>query len=80
LSIRKGNISGALYGLSQCIMFVIFGLIFWICSLLIKSYGVTFQQVFNVIYTIMMITFVVGGNSQLMPDMGSSQNSAANLF
>lgn len=80
LAKQKGNLSGIFYGISKLIMFVVFALIFYIGTLFCRDYGVQFVDIFVAIYAIMFAAIRVGNNSQFMPDMAASKNSAANLF
>jgi ATP-binding cassette subfamily B (MDR/TAP) protein 1 len=80
LAKKKGNISGILYGLSQIVMFVVFALIFYIGTLFIRQFNTQFVDVFTAIYAIVFAAMTTGNNMQMMPDMASSKNSAANLF
>jgi ATP-binding cassette subfamily B (MDR/TAP) protein 1 len=68
------------YGASQIIMFVVFGLLFYIGSLFIRDAGATTEDVFTAIYSIVFAAMTVGSNSHFMPDIGAAKNAAANLF
>jgi ABC-type multidrug transport system fused ATPase/permease subunit len=61
-------------------MFVVFALIFYIGTIFCRDFNVEFVNVFVAIYAIMFAAIRVGNNSQFMPDMAASKNSAANLF
>ena len=61
-------------------MFVVFALIFYIGTLFIREFNVKFVDVFTAIYAIVFAAMTTGNNMQMMPDMASSKNSAANLF
>lgn len=78
--IRKGQISGLLFGVSQIVMFVVFAVVFYIGSLFVRDYGVKFVDLFTAIFGIVFAAMTTGNNSQFMPDVASSKNSAANLF
>lgn len=80
LAKKNGNISGILYGFSQIVMFVVFALIFFIGTLFVRQFNVKFVDVFTAIYAIVFAAMTTGNNMQMMPDMASSKNSAANLF
>lgn len=78
--LKKGQISGLLFGLSQINLFVVFGLIFYIGSLFVRDYGVKFVDLFTAIFSIVFAAMTTGNNTQFMPDAASSKASAANLF
>lgn len=37
LGIRKGNLAGFFFGLAELIMFIIFGLLFWLGSIFVRD-------------------------------------------
>lgn len=81
LAIKKGNISGFFFGTSQLIMFIIFGLLFYIGALFVRdNAGVTVTDMFTAVYAIMFAGMTAGNNSHFMPDTAACKNSAANLF
>jgi len=80
IGIKKGNVSGLLFGFSQIVMFVIFALIFYIGTLFIRDAGATPTDVFTAIYAITFSAMTAGNNSQFLPDIGAAKNAAANLF
>lgn len=79
-AVKKGNISGLLFGLSQFIMFVVFALIFYFGTLFIKNNGVSVADVFTAIYAIVFAGMTAGNNSHFMPDVGKAKVAAASLF
>jgi len=81
LAIQKGNVSGFLMGFSQLVMFIVFGLIFYLGTLFIRDNDdVTVNDVFTAIFAIMFAGMSVGNNSHFMPDAAAAKNAAANLF
>ena len=80
IGIKKGNISGILYGLVQFIMFVIFAIIFYLGSIFIRDNGLDVSNVFTAIYAIMFAGMTAGSNVNFMPDAAAGKNSAANIF
>jgi ATP-binding cassette subfamily B (MDR/TAP) protein 1 len=80
IGIKKGNVSGLLFGFSQIVMFVIFALIFYIGTLFIRDAGATLTDVFTAIYAITFSAMTAGNNSHFLPDIGAAKNAAANLF
>ena len=80
LAIKKGNISGFFFGLSQIIMFIIFGVLFFVGALFVRDYGVKIEDMFTAIYAIMFAGMTAGNNAHFMPDTAACKNSAANLF
>lgn len=80
IAIKKGNISGILFGFSQLIMYVVFALIFYLGSIFIRDNNLSIADVFTAIYSIMFAGMTAGNNSHFMPDVASAKNSAANIF
>ena len=81
LAIRKGNISGLFYGLSQIVLFVIFGLLFFLGALFVRdNESVEIDDMFTAIYAIMFAGMTAGNNSHFIPDAAACNNSAANIF
>lgn len=81
LAIKKGNASGFFFGISQLLMFIIIGLLFYLGAIFVRdNKGVTVTDMFTAVYAIMFAGMTAGNNSHFMPDMAASKNSAANLF
>ena len=80
VAVKKGNVSGLLYGVSQLVMFVIFAIIFYIGTLFVRDLGVKFVDVFTAIYAIVFAGMTAGNNFQFMSEAGASKVAAANLF
>ena len=80
VAIKKGNISGILYGFAQFIMFVVFAVIFYLGSIFIRDNGLDVSNVFTAIYAIMFAGMTAGNNANFMPDAAAGKNSAANIF
>ncbi len=80
LGIKKGMVSGISFGLTQIVMFAIFGLIFFLGTVFIRDAGVSVADVFTAIYAIMFGAMTVGNNSHFLPDIASAKSAAASLF
>lgn len=80
IAIKKGNISGILFGLSQFILFIVFALIFFFGTIFIRDCGASITDVFTAIYALVFAGMTAGNNSHFMPDVAAAKNSAANLF
>lgn len=80
IAVKKGNISGLLFGISQLIMYVVFALIFFLGSVFIRDNNLSIADVFTAIYSIMFAGMTAGNNSHFMPDVAAAKNSAANIF
>lgn len=80
IAIKKGNIAGLLYGLSQMILSCILSLIFFIGSLFIRDRNVDVLKVFTAIYAIMFAAIQAGGNLQFIPNIVQLKVAAVNIF
>lgn len=80
IAVKKGNISGLLFGFSQLIMYVVFALIFYLGAVFIRDNNLSIADVFTAIYSIMFAGMTAGNNSHFMPDVAAAKNSAANIF
>ena len=80
IGVKKGNISGVLFGLSQFIMYVVFALIFFLGAVFIRDNNLNIADVFTAIYSIMFAGMTAGNNSHFMPDVAAAKNSASNIF
>lgn len=86
LGVKKGIVSGVLFGFSQFILFLIFGLLFFLGSVVVRdnySDANFFDGVLNMftaIYAIVFAAMTAGNNAHFLPDVGAAKNSAANLF
>lgn len=80
LAVKSGNLAGLLFGSSQLVMFVVFALVFYIGTIFVKNYGVSFVDVFTAIYALIFAAMTAGNNSQMMPDLAACKTSAAYLF
>ena len=80
LGVKKGNVSGLLFGLSQLIMFGVFGLIFFLGTVFKRDNGLAISDVFTAIYAIFFAAMTVGNNSHFLPGIAEGKFAAARLF
>ncbi len=82
IAIKKGNIAGLLYGLSQMVLSCILSLIFFIGSLFIQDdkMGTDVLKIFTAIYAIMFAAIQAGGNLQFIPSIAVLKLAAVNIF
>ena len=70
LAVKNGIISGFFYGIAQFIMYIVFGLIFYVGSLFVKNNSVSIDNLFTAIFSIFFAGMTVGNNSHILPDIG----------
>jgi ATP-binding cassette subfamily B (MDR/TAP) protein 1 len=80
LGFSKGLISGLLYGVSQLILFIVFGLIFYLGIIFMNRNGLSIDNVFVAIYAIVFSGMTAGNNAHFMPDMAAGKKAAASIF
>lgn len=78
--IKKGMLSGFLYGINQIIMFFVFGLIFYLGIVFMNNNDLKIADVFTAIYAIVFSGMTAGNNSHFIPDVAAGKKSAANVF
>ena len=78
--IKKGIISGLMYGITQLALFFIFGLIFYLGLIFMVRNNLQADNVFTAIYAIMFSGMTAGNNAHFMPDLAAARSSAANIF
>jgi ABC-type multidrug transport system fused ATPase/permease subunit len=77
---KKGLVSGFLFGLNQLIMFYVFGLIFYLGIVFMSHNNLSIADVFTAIYGITFSGMTAGNNSHFMPDVAAAKKSAASVF
>jgi ATP-binding cassette subfamily B (MDR/TAP) protein 1 len=80
IGLKKGHVSGILFGISQLIMFFVFGLIFFLGTVFKRDNNLAIINVFTAIYAIFFSAMTVGNNSHFMPDIEEGKLAAARLF
>ena len=79
--VKKGLLTGFLYGISQLITYFVMGLLFWIGSIFVRDHDdVTVEDMFTAVYALMFAAMGAGNNAHFMPDAAAARNAAANLF
>jgi ATP-binding cassette, subfamily B (MDR/TAP), member 1 len=91
--VRKGNVTGVLFGFSQMVMFLVFGIIFYIGALFIgkniiqntvdqqgKVTEAAVEKMFVALFAIMFAAMGTGNNAQFMPDVAEGNLSASRIF
>ena len=80
MGISKGMISGFMYGLSQIILFLVFGLIFYLGIIFMNRNNLSIDDVFTAIFAITFSGMTAGNNAHFMPDMAAGKKAAASIF
>ena len=69
-----------MYGLSQIILFLVFGLIFYLGIIFMNRNNLNIEDIFVAIYAITFSGMTAGNNSHFMPDVAVAKKAAANIF
>jgi len=79
-AIKKGNLSGLCFGLSQLVNFGIYAIVFYIGAIFIRDIGLSFQEMLQSVFAIMFAAMGAGNAMQFAPDMGAATNAAVSIF
>jgi len=81
-SVKKGNLSGLFFGLSQFVNFGIYAFVFYIGAKFLTNpdVGLDFQGMLQSIFGIMFAAMGAGNAMQFAPDVGSATNAAIDIF
>jgi hypothetical protein len=80
IGLKKGSVTGVLFGISLCIMFVVFALIFHFGTIFLRDYGLSISSVFTAIYALMYGGITAANNYHFILDAVAGKVSAANIF
>lgn len=78
--VSKGLIAGLMFGISQLILFVIFGLIFYLGIIFMIRNNLNISDIFTAIYAIVFSGMTAGNNAHFMPDVAAGKKAAASIF
>jgi len=79
-AVKKGNLSGIFFGLSQFVNFGIYAVVFYIGAIFIRDIDLSFQGMLQSVFGIMFAAMGAGNAMQFAPDVGASTNAAINIF
>ena len=81
LLVGKGLVTGFLFGLSQLITYIIFGVIFYVGAVFVRDNAdVTVEDMFTAMFALTFAGMSTGNNAHFMPDMAACNSAAANIF
>ena len=80
LAVRKGAFSGFFFGLSQFILFTIFGLLFYLGSIFVRDTNATVDGMFTAVIAVLFAGMTAGNNAHFMPDAAACNSAAAKIF
>jgi ATP-binding cassette, subfamily B (MDR/TAP), member 1 len=77
---KKKIISGLLFGLTYFIMFLVFGLIFYLSAVFISNYDLLIIDSFSAAFLIIFGGLIAGYNIRQIPDLGLLKPTTQKLF
>jgi ATP-binding cassette subfamily B (MDR/TAP) protein 1 len=77
---RKGFVGGAGFGLSQAIMFFAYALCFWYGSTLIANDGLSFKDMNQALFGVLMSAMALGQAAAMTPDIAKGQQAVTSIF
>lgn len=79
-AVKRGNLSGIAFGLSQFCNFGIYAAVFYIGAIFMRDIELGFQEMLQSIFGIMFAAFGTGNAFQFAPDLGAAKNAAISVF
>ena len=72
--------SGFLYGLSFFVLFLVYGLIFFLSAIFIRDNNLNITDAFSAAFLVLFSGVVAGNNAKMMPDVSALKVSCVKLF
>lgn len=76
----KKLFSGFLYGLSFFVLFLVYGLIFFLSAIFIRDNNLNITDAFSAAFLVLFAGVVAGNNAKMMPDVSALKVSCVKLF
>lgn len=80
LSMRKGVVGGLGFGFSQAVMFFAYALTFWYGSRLVNDGTISFRDLNQALFGILMTAMAMGQNVAIAPDISKGQAAVNSIF
>ncbi|KAI3444983.1 hypothetical protein Pfo_001648 [Paulownia fortunei] len=77
---KQGLISGIGFGLSICLLYLVYATSFYAGARLVQDGKSTISDVFRVFYAITMVAIAISASSSLAPDSSKAKSAAASVF
>lgn len=72
--------TGLAFGFSQMVMFIIYGIQFYLGAVFVRDYGVQVKDMYTAVFGIMYAAFGAGNNNMFMGDIGKAKQAARSIF
>lgn len=76
----KKLISGLVFGVSFLILFVVYGLIFYLAAVFIRNNNLEITNAFSAVFLVLFSGIIAGNNAKNIPDLGRLKVVADKLF
>lgn len=76
----KKIISGLVFGISFLILFVVYGLIFYLAAVFIRRNDLEITNAFSAVFLVLFSGIIAGNNAKNIPDLGRLKVIADKLF
>ncbi|GBB93060.1 hypothetical protein RclHR1_02100009 [Rhizophagus clarus] len=80
IAVRGSMVSSLGFGLSQCLLFLVYALAFWYGGQLVASQEYTQPQMMKVLFAVIFCVMAAGQTSTFAPDSAKAKNSAIAIF
>ncbi|RIA99770.1 ATP-binding cassette transporter [Glomus cerebriforme] len=80
IAIEGSMVSAIGFGLSQCLLFLVYALAFWYGGLLVSNQEYTQPQMLKVLFAVIFSAMAAGQTSTFAPDFAKAKNSAISIF
>lgn len=77
---NKKLISAIIFGVSFLILFVVYGLIFYLAAVFIRSNDLEITNAFSAVFLVLFSGMIAGNNAKNIPDLGRLKMIADKLF
>ena len=76
----KKLISGLVFGVSFLILFVVYGLIFYLAAVFIRNNNLEITNAFSAVFLVLFSGMIAGNNAKNIPDLGRLKVVADKIF
>jgi ATP-binding cassette subfamily B (MDR/TAP) protein 1 len=73
-------VSGVIFGISYLILFVAYGLIFYISAIFIRDNNLTITNSFSAVFLVLFSGMIAGNNVKNIPDLSLLKTTADRFF
>ena len=79
-AIKKGNLSGLIFGSSQFCIYFVYAVVFFVGLNWFVEFNLSFTRLYLAIFALIFAAFGSGSASAFMPDLGAAQNAGRSIL